>query len=84
MILHLVIGAALSGRTTPDHAARAARRAHESARAVLWPDSCAGCGGPVLGRDALQLRGGQVVRVQAAAHLGERLYCRPVCAERQL
>lgn len=80
LTLHVVLGAALSGRTTPAHAWRAARRAHESARAILWPDSCPSCGEPIAARWIVWQ--GRALPAAPADRAGwARSYCSRGCAE---
>lgn len=81
--LHLVIGAALSGRTTDDHAHRAARQAHRWARRQLWPASCAVCGEPAAqpGRPVWIIWQGQILK---GSESDARLYCSEAHAARQL
>ncbi len=86
LIAHTVLGAGLSGRTTPDHVARAFRRAAQACRTHVWGAICPVCGEALPARPGLRVwvtYKGTAYRVKtttASILAGTRVYCSEHCA----
>ena len=77
---HLVITSALNGRTSPDHAARATRRAAATAIRVLYGDSCPACQRNLPARRWIVFKGFPYEVAEAHVLARGRAYCSEHCA----